>query len=399
MKERETEIKTPEAIPQQTGSTPEPALSTRTSVDSVLQLQQTIGNQAVQRLIQSVTEEREEDTSQDDTIAQRIEAAAGRGQPLDPNIERRLKEGLRADLSNVRVHTDSNADQLARAVGAVAFTSGQDIFFREGTYNPVSQEGKRLLAHEVTHTVQQAAGPVAGTPALGGVFVSNPSDSFEQAAEQVADGVVAGRPNTAQQMLPLVPPASIRRKAVVQEKGTLFRVVQRQGGKSGSPKATKKSTTNFKQIVPKTYTVDAGTLEEAAQQIEQREEAGETKWNPTYKTTLDENGNVASATVDVEITVTLPKWPGATKLNKAARAEWERFFKALKAHEQRHVNLARQKLKDLAEKLVGKSPADAEESFQKAVDDLQKSSDDYDEISDHGRNEGTIIDTSAGTSP
>jgi predicted secreted Zn-dependent protease len=253
--------------------------------------------------------------------------------------------------------------------------------------------------------VQQAAGPVAGIPAPGGVVVSNPSDSFEQAAEQVADRVVTGTPNMTPQMLPATPPASIQRKAAraeeeepVKQKGTLFRVVQRQGGKGGSPKATKKSTTNFKPIVPKTYTVDAGTLEEAAQQIEEREEAGETKWHPTYKTTLDEDGNVASATIDVEITVTMPKWPGAAKLNKAARAEWERAFKALKAHEQRHVNLVREKLKGLAEKLVGKSPADAEKTFQDAVDDLKKSSDDYDDISDHGRNEGTIIDASAGTS-
>jgi predicted secreted Zn-dependent protease len=392
MRERETEIKTPEAIPQQSGSTPEPAPPTRESVDSVLQLQRKIGNQAVQRLIQSVTEPLQTGTSEDDTIAQRIEAAGGSGRALDPNIQRRLKGKLGTDLSNVRVHTDSNADQLARSVDAVAFTSGQDIFFREGT-------------HELTHTVQQAAGPVAGAPTPGGVFVSNPSDSFEQAPEQVADRVVAGTPNTSQQMLPSMPPASIQREGAleqekehVKQKGALLRVVQRQGGKSRTPKGTKKSTTNFKTGIPKSYTVDVETLEEAAQQIDQREEAGITEWSPTYKTNLDENGNVASATVDVEITVTLPKWPGATKLNKAARAEWERFFKAIKAHEQRHVNLVRQKLQSLAQKLVGKSPGDAEKTFQDAVDDLKKSSDDYDDISDHGRKEGTIIYTSAGTS-
>src|SRR6516165_2500519 len=139
MRERETEIKTPQAIPQQIASTPEPVASSSTSADSVLQLQQKIGNQAVQRLIQSATEKSEAGTSDRDSIAQRIETAEGSGRPLDVNIQGQLEEGLSTDLSNVRVHTDSDADQLARAVGADAFTSRQDIFFREGTYDPHSQ--------------------------------------------------------------------------------------------------------------------------------------------------------------------------------------------------------------------------------------------------------------------
>jgi predicted secreted Zn-dependent protease len=388
MRERETEIKTPQAIPQQIASTPEPVASSSTSADSVLQLQQKIGNQAVQRLIQSATEKSEAGTSDRDSIAQRIETAEGSGRPLDVNIQGQLEEGLSTDLSNVRVHTDSDADQLARAVGADAFTSRQDIFFREGTYDPHSQEGMHLLAHEVTHTVQQAAGPVAGTPTAGGVFVSSPSDSFEQAAKAVADGVVAGMPNLAQRILRSMPSAPTQR-----------RLVQRQVSKGGGGKAAAESKTNFKSVVKKTYAIDAKTLEEAAQQIEQREEAGLTEWNPTYHVTLDENGNVASATLEVPITVTLPRWPGATKLNKSARAEWERAFKAIEAHEQSHVNLVREKLEGLAEQMVGKSPADADAIFQEALANLSESSNAYDESTDHGRNEGTVIDTSAGSTP
>src|SRR5438874_41382 len=82
--------------------------------------------------------------------------------------------GLEADLSNVRVQTDGEADHLARSVDAVAFTTGSDIFFQSGTYNPGTSEGLHLLAHEATHAVQQAQGPVAGTPVTGGVALSDP---------------------------------------------------------------------------------------------------------------------------------------------------------------------------------------------------------------------------------
>ncbi len=126
------------------------------------------------------------------SLGERVEAQEGAGSSLDASVQRRLGESLGADLSGVRVHTDGEADSLNRSIQATAFTSGQDIFFREGTYNPSSSEGMRLLAHEATHTVQQSQGPVSGTPAPGGVSISDPSDSFEKTAETAADRVVSG---------------------------------------------------------------------------------------------------------------------------------------------------------------------------------------------------------------
>src|SRR5262249_22640996 len=63
--------------------------------------------------------------------------------------------------------------------------------FRSGAYNPGTQQGFHLLAHETTHVVQQAAGPVAGTPTSGGVSISDPADPFERAAEAAADRIQA----------------------------------------------------------------------------------------------------------------------------------------------------------------------------------------------------------------
>lgn len=155
----------------------------------MLKMQQTYGNRAVQRFIQRATSTPTPGVEED--VGQRIEAKIGGGRSLDIGVQRQLETGLRTDLSRVRVHTDGEADQLARSVDAVAFTTGQDIFFRAGAYNPDSSEGLRLLAHEATHTVQQAIGPVAGRPAPGGVSISDPSDSFEQAADGAAAQVMA----------------------------------------------------------------------------------------------------------------------------------------------------------------------------------------------------------------
>ena len=95
-------------------------------------------------------------------IGTRIQAARGGGQPLNSDTRSALETGLGADLSSVRVHTSSQADNMARSVQARAFTTGNDIFFRSGAYQPSTREGIRLLAHEATHTIQQAAEPVGG---------------------------------------------------------------------------------------------------------------------------------------------------------------------------------------------------------------------------------------------
>ena len=82
-------------------------------------------------------------------------AAGAAGGALPEPVRAPLERSLSSDFSAVRVHTDSGADRLARAFGAVAFTTGQDIFFRRGHYDPSGQPGRRLLAHELSHVVQQ----------------------------------------------------------------------------------------------------------------------------------------------------------------------------------------------------------------------------------------------------
>ncbi len=91
----------------------------------------------------------------------RINAARGSGEALPDSIRASLEPQFGRDFSDVRVHAGAEADALSQQLGAKAFTTGQDIFFRSGDYQPESEEGKKLLGHEMTHVVQQGGAAVS----------------------------------------------------------------------------------------------------------------------------------------------------------------------------------------------------------------------------------------------
>ncbi len=84
-----------------------------------------------------------------------IKSSAGGGNKLDSSTRSEMETGFGSDFSQVNIHTGSQAVQMNKELGAQAFTHGNDIYFNEGKYNPDSKEGKHLLAHELTHTIQQ----------------------------------------------------------------------------------------------------------------------------------------------------------------------------------------------------------------------------------------------------
>lgn len=90
-------------------------------------------------------------------VEARVRAAATGGSPLVPALRQSLEPRFRADFGAVRLHTDAKAAALATALGARAFTFANHIFFNSGQYQPQSPEGMELLAHELTHTIQQQA--------------------------------------------------------------------------------------------------------------------------------------------------------------------------------------------------------------------------------------------------
>ncbi len=89
-----------------------------------------------------------------------INRARGGGQPMADNIRQPMEKAFSADFSRVKIHTNSQSDQLNQSIQARAFTTGQDVFFRQGAYEPESRGGQELIAHELTHIVQQNGGAV-----------------------------------------------------------------------------------------------------------------------------------------------------------------------------------------------------------------------------------------------
>jgi len=94
-----------------------------------------------------------------ENLETQINDALSGGQPLPDSIRTSLEPHFKRDFSQVRLHTDAEADKLSRKLEAEAFTTGKDIFFRDGAYQPDHDSGKRLIAHELTHVVQQKAAP------------------------------------------------------------------------------------------------------------------------------------------------------------------------------------------------------------------------------------------------
>ena len=88
------------------------------------------------------------------------------GQPLDASTRSFMEPRFGTDFSHVRVHTDARAAESAAAVDAVAYAVGSRIVFNTGKYTPTSQSGQRLLAHELTHIVQQGSAPRLSEPSF-----------------------------------------------------------------------------------------------------------------------------------------------------------------------------------------------------------------------------------------
>jgi hypothetical protein len=149
---------------------------------ALIGLQRSAGNAAV---VQLLADEGEERSPVHDVVGR------GGGAALDEATRATMESRMGADFSDVRVHTDTQASQSADSVGANAYTVGSDIVFRSGKFDTSSATGQRTLAHELTHVVQQRNGPVEGSDAPGGIKVSDPSDKFEQAAEQAASDVTS----------------------------------------------------------------------------------------------------------------------------------------------------------------------------------------------------------------
>jgi Domain of unknown function (DUF4157) len=150
------------------------------------------------------------------------------GQPLTPDVRTEMESRLGHDFGDVRVHTDSAAHDSAKSVSAHAYTVGSNVVFQRDMYDPSSNSGKTMLAHELTHVVQQRAGAVDGTPAAGGIKVSDPSDRFEREASANAERVMSS-PAPAATVAAPSGAAVQREEAPEEEEAVQGAFVQREG--------------------------------------------------------------------------------------------------------------------------------------------------------------------------
>ncbi len=164
----------------------------------VLTLQQTAGNSAVAGWMQAKAERPEAPAQSGGALGAEFSAIVAKarrtGMPLPPVLREEMAHSLGSEFGSVRVHTDDQADALAERIQARAFTTGPDIFFRKGAYNPNTPSGKQVLKHELAHVVQQG-GASSSHLTLGPV-----NDLHEQAAERLSRGEaehpLASQPNT-----------------------------------------------------------------------------------------------------------------------------------------------------------------------------------------------------------
>ncbi|GAB3467675.1 eCIS core domain-containing protein [Actinophytocola sediminis] len=160
----------------------------------VAALQRLVGNAAVSRAIQRLTNP----PADTDAGSAAVTVLRSAGQPLAPPVRQEMEARLGADFATVRVHEDGAARRAAAALGARAFTSGDHVVIGEGGAD------RHTLAHELTHVIQQRQGPVAGADNGAGLRVSDPGDRFERAAAENARRSLAG---------PVADPATVHEPA------------------------------------------------------------------------------------------------------------------------------------------------------------------------------------------
>src|SRR6266576_337860 len=144
------------------------------------------------------------------TLSAEVRAAMPDGRPLDRNTQRTLEGSFDVDLSAIRVHTGPRADHLARLEQADAFAAGPHLFFRADTYRPETYAGLWLLAHEVTHSIQQA----------DGAHVAARTCAAEVIADRTAARVLAGQPAGLDGHPEAVRPLALDAPLVIQRHGS-----------------------------------------------------------------------------------------------------------------------------------------------------------------------------------
>ena len=231
-KSTETKAKAQEASPTICAEAPKADAAPRSASALLLRLQRQRGNRFVQRLLKKTGVQRqcscgscsacgsEQQEVQRHTAGEQTPSEApavvhevlrSSGQPLDARARSYMEQRFGVDFGHVRVHTGSKAAESADAVGALAYTVGQNVVFGDGQYAPETEHGRMILAHELAHTIQQGGHLQGSLP--NKLEVSDPDDAAEREADTVARRVASGQapalsPNELAVLARQAPPAA-----------------------------------------------------------------------------------------------------------------------------------------------------------------------------------------------
>lgn len=170
-------------------------LAPRGPVGALGSLQRAVGNRATSRLIQAARGHPEMASARGAShdhptgLATLVTRRGSAGRPLDPATRLDMEARFGADFGDVRVHTDDRSAEAARQLAAHAYTVGSDVFFGHSRYQPTTTTGRRLLAHELVHVLQQRA----TAPGVGlAPRLSQRHDPAEREAEAIGERVAEG---------------------------------------------------------------------------------------------------------------------------------------------------------------------------------------------------------------
>ncbi|MFN6483722.1 MULTISPECIES: DUF4157 domain-containing protein [unclassified Nostoc] len=271
-----------------------------------------------------------------DKIESHLNSSKGGGSPLSAEVRDFMEPRFGSSFDSVRVHTDSNATQMSRSLGAQAFTHGSDIYFGAGK----SPGNNELTAHELTHVVQQT----------GKVQKQSDASTAPAPIEQAGSGM---------------PP------------------------KKGTTKIDKKNTT---------ITASGKNITEAITNLtsQGKGEAGSVTCAPeknvkTYQAEDQSDEIVYEADVLVTETKAMPVWTELDQQCEPVKKEWARFYSALDTHENGHISIDEKAFKDLHKKLLGTTTSASDKIFNDTYAQANTDNTAYDTTTKHGLTQGTGV--------
>lgn len=139
--------------------------------------------------IKSTSEKQHQPIAVSEEMEADINTARGSGQPLPDSVHSSLEPQLGHDFSQVHIHTDAKANKLSQQLGAEAFTIENDVFFREGAYQPGSDSGRGLIAHELAHVVQQGVARISRQAAETEGAATDPKEEAKSELKDIVDKI------------------------------------------------------------------------------------------------------------------------------------------------------------------------------------------------------------------